>query len=150
MNSTEIRETIEYYRLQGVPQDQQVLIAMLREMQEAEGGALSMPLLEETAAALGIKASMLQAIIRRVPSLRLDTARHRLEVCGTCKAGAKLRGDVERTYGVKSGAIHEKKGFSYHVTPCMKNCRNGPSIRWDGVLYSRADTALVFSLIEKE
>ena len=32
---------IDYYRLQGAPGDQQMLIALLKEVQEAENGALS-------------------------------------------------------------------------------------------------------------
>lgn len=147
MHGEEIREMIEYYRGQGAQQDQQMLIALLREAQEAEGGALSLSMLEQIAQAYGMKVTLLQAIIRRVPSLRCETARHRLEICGTCRAGAKLRDEIERTYSVKSGTCSEAAGFSYWVTPCMKNCKNGPSIRWDGVLYGQASAAMVQALI---
>ena len=141
-----MEEIIAYYREQGAPQDQQMLIALLREAQQAQGGVLTMDTLEQIAGAYNIRAAVLHALIRRVPGLRLETAPHRLEICGTCRAGAALRDFVERTYNVKSGAI-SSAGFSYHVTPCMKNCKNGPSIRWDGVLHSRADAALIKKLI---
>ena len=143
-----IREIIEHYRDQGAPQDQQMLIALMREAQEETGGVLSQAVIEEIAAALGMKQTLLLALIRRVPSLRMENAAHRLEVCGTCRAGAALRAAIERTYGVKSGACCEAAGFSYHVTPCMKNCKNGPSVKWDGMLYSRADMNLVRALID--
>lgn len=142
-----IREIIGYYRDQGAPQDQQMLIALLREVQKEAGGVLTEAALMEIADTLGMKPTMLQALIRRVPSLRMENAAHRLEICGTCRLGAKLRDEIERTYGVKSGAVCEAAGFSYHVTPCMKNCKNGPSIKWDGVLHSHADMALVRALI---
>ena len=142
----DIQEMIGYYREQGAPQDQQMLIALLREAQEG-GGMLSQETLEAIAQAYGIKLSMLQAIIRRVSDLRCENIKHRLEVCGTCRSGAALRDFIERTYGVKSGAASEAAGFLYRVTPCMKNCKNGPSVRWDGVLYSHADEALVKKLI---
>lgn len=142
-----LREILEYYRGQGAPQDQQMLIALLRETQEEMGGVLSLAVIDEIAEALGLKPAMMMALIRRVPSLRMEMSAHRLEVCGTCRAGAKLRDEIERAYGVKSGACCEEAGFSYHVTPCMKNCKNGPSIRWDGVLYSHADVKLVRALI---
>ena len=145
-----IREIIEYYRAQGAPQDQQMLIALLREVQEETGGVLTQDALAEIADNFGMKCTMLYALVRRVPSLRLENAAHRLEICGTCRAGAKLRDEIERAYGVKSGAVCEAAGFSYHVTPCMKNCRNGPSIRWDGKLYSGADEMLIRTLIEKK
>ena len=142
-----MEEIIAYYRDQGAPQDQQMLIALLREVQQAQGGVLAADALERIACAYDIRVAVLHALIRRVPGLRLEDAPHRLEICGTCRQGAALRDFVERTYGVKSGAA-SKAGFSYHVTPCMKNCKNGPSIRWDGVLHSCADTALLRNLIE--
>lgn len=142
-----IQEIIEYYRGQGAPQDQQMLIALLREAQEDMGGVLSQAALQEIADSLGMKNTLLQALIRRVPSLRMENAAHRLEICGTCRAGARLRNEIERTYGVKSGEICEAAGFSYHVTPCMKNCKNGPSIKWNGTLHSHADMELVHALI---
>lgn len=149
MCGEEIREMIEYYRMQGAPQDQQMLISLLREAQEELGGLLSMDTLESISRAYGIRTTMLQAIIRRMPGLRLDDVPHRLEVCGTCRAGAKLRDFIERTYDVKSGGCSDA-GFAYRVTPCMKNCKNGPSLRWDGQLFSRADDALVKWLVEEK
>ena len=149
MHSEEMKEILAYYRAQGAPQDQQMLIALLREMQDLQGGVLAQGMLQEIAQAYGVRETMLQALIRRVPDLRMDTAPHRLEICGTCRAGAQLRDFVERTYGVKSGADSESGGFVYRVTPCMKNCKNGPSIKWDGVLYSRADEKLLRGLIGK-
>ena len=141
-----IREIIAYYQGQGAPQDQQMLIALLREAQDEMGGVLSQAVIEDIAQAMGMKSTMLLALIRRVPSLRMENAAHRLEVCGTCRAGAKLRDEIEHTYGVKSGAACGA-GFSYHVTHCMKNCKNGPSIKWDGVLHSQADMRLVRALV---
>ncbi|MBE5799036.1 MAG: formate dehydrogenase [Clostridiales bacterium] len=149
MNAEEIREMIEYYRAQGAPQDQQMLIALLREAQEAAGGVLAQGMLDEIAQAYGMKSTMLQAIIRRVPSLRCEAVPHRLEVCGTCKAGAQLRDVIERTYDVRSRSCNEALGFSYWVVPCMKNCKNGPSIRWDGQIYGQADMELVRQLVER-
>ena len=143
----DIREIIEAYRDQGAPQDQQMLIALLRELQDEMGGVLCGAAIAEAADTLGIKVSMLHALIRRVPSLRMENAAHRLEICGTCRAGARLRDEIERTYGVQSGAVCQAAGFSYHVTPCMKNCKNAPSIKWDGVLHSQADMRLVRALV---
>ena len=149
MSNQEIREIIEYYRGQGAPQDQQMLIALLREAQESGGGVLSWDTLEMIAEAYGIRSALLQALIRRVPSLRMENAAHRLEVCAACRAGAKLREFIERTYGMKSGSCNEAADVSYRVTPCMKNCKNGPSLRWDGVLYGHADEALIRKLMGK-
>lgn len=142
-----LQNLFEVYREQGVPQDQQMLIALLREMQDMAGGTLTEEVLSQTAGFYGMKPTLLQALIRRVPDLRMASCAHRLEMCGNCKQGAALRAWVEDTYRVKSGGSCEQAGFSYHVTPCMKNCKNGPSVRWDGKLYSCADQKLLLSLI---
>ena len=143
----DLQNLFEIYREQGVPQDQQMMIALLREVQEMTGGTLTEDVLRHVADAYGIKTSLLLALVRRVPGLRMASCAHRLEMCGNCKQGAALRAWVEDTYRVKSGGSCEQAGFSYHVTPCMKNCKNGPSVRWDGKLYSCADQKLLLSLI---
>lgn len=149
MQDERFSEIIAYYRQQGAPQDQQMLVALLREAQQENGGVLSDVILELITKECGIKSSMLQALIRRIPDLRCADVPHRLEVCGTCKAGAKLRDYIERTYCVKSGSCNVGAGFSYHVTSCMKNCKNGPSIRWDGKLYGGANETLISELVKK-
>ena len=143
-----MKELIDYYREQGAPGDQQMLIWLLREIQEQRGGVLDAEALGAVCAAYGLKENMLMALIRRVPSLRLSSVPNRLEVCGTCPKGRALRAFIEDNWQLKSGSACEKAGFSYHVTGCMKNCKNGPSIRWNGVLYSHADEELVRRLIQ--
>ena len=148
MNSEEIRGLIEYFRTQGAPADQQMLIMLLREVQDAEEGVLSQNSLGEIMKAYNLKPAVLQALLRRIPALRCETVPHKLEICGTCRSGAALRSYIEDHYGVKSGGSSERAGFSYRVTGCMKNCKHGPSVRWDGVLYPRADIDLLQRLIE--
>lgn len=148
MDKEALSGMIEYYRGQGAPQDQQMIIALLREAQEACGGVLSQDVIDSIAQAYGVKSTFLLAFVRRIPGLRFEDAPHRLEVCGTCRAGTALRAFIEKTYGVTSGGS-SAAGFSYHVTQCMKNCRNGPSVRFDGQLYSHADEALIRRLVGK-
>ena len=78
----------------------------------------------------------LPALIRRIPDLRMHTHPHRLEVCGRC--GAQLGAWIERTYGAKPGGASDRGGFTFHVLPCLKNCKAGPSARWDGEWIPRA------------
>lgn len=149
MDDRQMREMIDYYIEQGAPQDQQMLIALLREAQEADGGVLSQGLLSAIAQACGVKVTMLQALMRRVPGMRSESVPHRLEICGTCKESARLRDDIERMYAVKGGGCSEVGRFSYWVTSCMKNCKNGPSVKWDGKLYSHASVELIQKLVGK-
>ena len=148
MNEAQWQEMIEDYRAQGVPGDQQMLIALLREAQEADGGVLSRWTISALAQAYGIRESLIDALIRRVSGLYSEEAAHRLEICGICRAGAPLLEMIARTYGVKSGEACDSAGFVYRVVPCMKNCKNGPCVRWDGQLYSSMDKKRLRALIE--
>ena len=147
MQTQPIYDLIEYFRTQGAPGDQQMLILLLREAQQADGGVLSGPSLDAIMEAYNLKPSFLQAFIRRIPSLRSETVPHKLEICSTCQKGGPLRSFIEDTYGVKSGGLCESAGFSYRVTGCMKSCKNGPSVRWDGQLYPRATIEILKNLI---
>lgn len=142
--SWNIREAAAYYKTQGAPGDSGAVIALLREIQQENGGSIPRFLLEAAAAQLEVKESFFLALIRRIPSLRLaDT--HCLELCAgpNCGKRAALAEFVEKTYGIRP----EK--FTWRTVPCMRLCGKGPNIRWDGRLYSKADEALLRELIEK-
>lgn len=136
----EFDEAVSYYRSQGAPKDQQMLIALLKEAMQ-ETGPLTQEMLDRIARAFGLAPSVLNALVRCVPGLRMAAHPHRLEICSRC--GAKLAAWIESAYHVKNGGACDMGGFTFHVTGCMKNCKAGPSLRWDGVLYPRADEALV-------
>ena len=133
--------------------EQGALVALLREVQEERGGALPAADLAEIAAALSLRDTFLSAIIRRYPGLRTEEAPHRLELCGgprcSGRGAARLAAFVEETYGVRPGGVSASGRFTYRITGCMKNCPNGPSLRWDGALHSRADEALIRALVDE-
>lgn len=137
-----LSEAISYYKSQGAPADQNALVSLLREVQTESGGSIPRSILPEIAAGLGTKESLLNALIRRYPSLRLaDT--HTLELCGgpNCPRRAPLAAFVEKTWGPKP------RGFTVKQVPCMRLCGKGPNIKWDGKLYHNADEALLRKLI---
>ena len=138
-----LQEAAQYYRKQGAPGDQNALIAFLREMQQENGGTIPVSLLAEGARLLGTKESLLLALIRRIPSLRLGE-NHCLELCAgpNCSRRAALAAFVEKTYGEKPG------NFTLKYVPCMRLCGKGPNIRWDGKVYHGADEALIRRLVE--
>ena len=150
--SAKLQDILAYYQARGAAGDQQMLVALLREVQELYHGVIPGGALAEAAAALGVKESFLSAVVKRYPSLRTEGGPHRLELCGgeRCRdrGSARLAAFVERAYGVKSGGVSEKGGFSFLVTGCMKNCGRGPSLKWDGHICSNADEELIRRLAE--
>lgn len=138
----DIQEAISYYKSQGAPVDQNALVNLLREVQTESGGRIPRNALPRIAEGLNTKESLLLALIRRYPSLRLSDV-HVLELCGgpNCPRRANLAGFVEKTWGAKPAK------FTVKQVPCMRMCGKGPNIRWDGKLYNGADEALLRKLI---
>ena len=75
-----LEEALSYYKTLGAPEDQNVLISLLREIQQESGGSIPGFAVTEAAAFYGIKDSLLLALVHRVPSLRLGDT-HVLELC---------------------------------------------------------------------
>ena len=142
--SWNLEEALGYYKKQGAPADQSALISLLREIQQEHGGSIPVGLLPAIGEAYAIKETYLQAIIKRIPSLRLADS-HCLELCGgpNCSKRARLAEFVEKTYG------KNPKNFTVKYVPCMRMCGKGPNLKWDGKLYNGADEALVRKLVEK-
>lgn len=142
--SWNLEEALAYYKRQGAPGDQSALVSLLREVQQAHGGSIPRAQLAPIREAYGLKVTYLNAIIKRIPSLRLSDT-HCLELCSgpNCSRRAALAAFVEKTYGPKP------KGFTVKYVPCMRLCGKGPNIKWDGNLYHQADEVLLRQLIEE-
>ena len=134
-----LEEAILYYKQQGAPGDQSALISLLREAQQENGGRIPKGIPTVIAQAYGVKESFLLAIIKRIPSLRLEDS-HCLELCTgpNCGKHAALAALAEEACAGK---------FTLKYVPCMRLCGKGPNLRWDGKLYQHADAALLRSLI---
>lgn len=139
-----LSEAIQFYRLQGAPRDQNALIGLLREIQNEFQGRIPSHILPEIASAYGIGEGFLKAIIARIPSLRLADS-HILEICSGPNCGKHSQIAIYAEEYVQS---HPGK-FSVKYVPCMRMCRKGPNIKWDGKLYHNADTTLLKQLFEE-
>ena len=141
--SWNFEEAAAYYQKMGAPGDQNVLIGLLREVQQENGGSIPVYVAGQIAVYYGVKEALVLAIIKRIPSLRLTDA-HCLEICAgsNCSKKGALAQFVEKTYGVKPAK------FILKYTGCMRLCGKGPNIKWDGKIYHQADEALIRSLVE--
>lgn len=135
----QIMDAVRYYKKQGAPGDQTVLVSLLREVQAFSGGIPAW-VLEPIARELGTKESYLLAVIKRIPSLRLaDT--HVLELCAgpNCGKATALAAAAER--------LCAQRGVELRFCGCMRLCGKGPNIKFDGKLYHKADEALLKQLL---
>ena len=138
--SWNLEEAVDHYRRQGAPQDQSALVSLLKEVQEEKGGSIPGMVLPAIGERLGVKESFLLAIIRRIPSLRLDQT-HLLEVCAGANCG-KCAGLAACAEKLASETV------TVRFVGCMRLCGKGPNIRWEGTIYQNADVALLKKLVK--
>ena len=133
-----LEEAIEWYRRQGAPGDQTALRELLKEVQQHFGGSIPRGLLDSVAEGLGVKVSLLLAMIRRIPSLHLADI-HVLELCAgkNCGRHADLAQFAEGL---------ARDGLTVRFIPCQRMCGKGPNIRYDGKLYHGATEELLKEL----
>ena len=136
-----LEEAVSYYKRQGAPSDQSALTGLLREVQQEHGGSIPQGLIPTLARLCGTKESLLLALIRRLPSLRLGGS-HVLELCAgpNCGRHAALAAAAEKL---------QSSRITVRFVPCMRMCGKGPNLRWDGTLYHKADEALLRRLAEE-
>lgn len=138
--SWSLEEAISYYKAQGAPQNQNILISLLREIQAENGGSIPVYTLNTVASAYGVKDSFLQAVIKRIPSLRLENT-HCLELCVGPNCGK------HKALAACAKQLSADEPFTLKFTPCMRMCGKGPTLRWDGVLYHQATEDLLRTLV---
>ena len=137
-----LTDALHYYKSAGAPADQQALISLLREIQANHNGSLTRSDLARIAEFYQIKEAILLALIRRIPSLRLNDT-HILELCAGPNCGKCT--DLARC----AEQLQKKYGYTLKYTGCMRMCGKGPNIRWDGKLYHGATEALLRELVKK-
>lgn len=135
-----MEELIAYYKRMGAPADQSMLIALLKEIQEVQNG-IPPYAISEIVQEMGVKESLLLALIRRIPSLRLSDS-HLLELCAgpNCGRHAALASFAQKNM---------PKNVQVKFVPCMRLCGKGPNIKFDGKLYHAADETLLRALIQE-
>ena len=133
-----LEETIGWYRKQGAPGDQTAVRELLKEVQNNFGGSIPKGILDTVAEGLSVKPSLLLAMIRRVPSLRLaDT--HVLELCAGRNCG-------RHTDLAKFAESLRSDSMTVCFIPCQRMCGKGPNIRYDGKFYHGATEELLQEL----
>lgn len=148
----EMKKIIEHYKEEGAAKDQALLVEMLKETQKLYGGLLKESTLKKICEKLDIKKSYLKAAMKEIPDLRLEKEKHKLKICGGKKCmssgNEELKKYIKKTYDVKEGEVSEKGSFSYKVCGCMKKCKDGPCVEWDGKVHTGMTPKKLDKLIE--
>lgn len=141
--SWNLDEAIDYYKTQGAPRNQTSLVNLMKEIQTESGGSIPSYCLASVANAYQVKESFLQAVIKRIPSLRLENV-HCLELCAgpNCSRHTALSACAKQ--------LQTNGGnFALKFTPCMRMCGKGPNLKWNGVIYHQATEELLRRLVNE-
>ena len=135
-----MEEMLAYYRRQGAPGDQTALVNLLKELQQTHGGVPKWAV-AEIAEYYKIKESFILAVVKRIPSLRLQDT-HLLEVCAgpNCGKHTALAAEAEK--------LCKLKGIELKYMGCQRMCGKGPNIKFDGKLYHKATVELLRELLK--
>ena len=135
-----MKEILDYYRRQGAPGDQTALVGLLKELQQTYG-AVPKWAVGEIAEEYKVKESFILAVVKRIPSLRLQDT-HLLQLCAgpNCGKHTALAAEAER--------LCKLKGVELKYMGCQRMCGKGPNIRFDGKLYNKATVELLQELLK--
>lgn len=139
----DLNEILSYYRTQGAPENQNLLIQLLREIQQKNGGTIPVYAVKEIVREYAVKEGLVLALIKRIPSLRLGEG-HFLELCAGPGCGK------HRALAAYAQELQKKStnAFELKFVSCMRMCGKGPNIRWDGKLYHKATKELITELVK--
>ena len=135
-----MKEMLDYYRRQGAPSDQTALVNLLKELQQTYG-AVPKWAVGEIAEEYKVKESFILAVVKRIPSLRLQDT-HLLQLCAgpNCGKHTALAAEAEK--------LCKLKGVELKYMGCQRMCGKGPNIRYDGKLYNKATIELLQELLK--
>ena len=135
-----MKEILDYYRRQGAPGDQTALVGLLKELQQTYG-AVPKWAVGEIAEEYKVKESFILAVVKRIPSLRLQDT-HLLQLCAgpNCGKHTALAAEAEK--------LCKLKGVELKYMGCQRMCGKGPNIKFDGKLYHKATVELLQELLK--
>lgn len=134
---TQTGEILDYYKGLADRASQEVIVDMLRELQELYG-CISPALGEMAAEAAGVKASTIKAIVKRIPSLKEAAYQKEIVICvgKSCaaKGNLELLQKMRKQLDVSAEGISGDGKVCLRTRACLKHCRTSPNVMVDQCL----------------
>ena len=135
----QIEEIFSYYGSQKDKGTQDMVVALLKELQEVEGyitSRLKCRVLEVTE----VTENYLNCLLKMYPSIKEQATLHEIIVCTgeRCgkKGGMEIQQNIKRELEIGKDGISKDGRFQLRTRNCLKKCRTSPNIMIDGELYS--------------
>ena len=140
----QLQELLTYYKSIRETGGQELLIALLREIQSLCG---CVPPAAQAAAARKTAPAAVAALVKRLPGLNAAPYAHRIVVCTgprcAAKGGAAVLKAFEMALGIKAGQVTDDGRFLLDTQNCLKQCGSAPNTRIDNDLFKQVAPDLV-------
>lgn len=135
----QLDEIFTYYSGQKDRHTQEMVVALLREIQEVQG-CVDAKAREKVLEITGVGEGFLKTILRLHPSIKEAANLHEIvactgERCGK-KNGIEILGNLRKELGIVKDGISSDGQFYLKTQNCLKQCKTSPNLMIDGVLYS--------------
>ncbi|SCI47000.1 NADH-quinone oxidoreductase subunit 2 [uncultured Roseburia sp.] len=132
---------------------QEVLVELLRELQEVQG-FIDAQMIERAAAVTGFKPVVAETIVKRYPSLKAAPYKHKVVVCTGRNCSQKgnhiLLSKLKKSLGVDKNGISKDKRIYLTTVNCLRNCLQAPNIMIDGIVYSGLDCSEICDMLAED
>ncbi len=147
----EIEEIFSYYSRQKDKSSQEMVVALLQELQEVQG-CLTPELKRRTQEITEVSASFLQCLIRMYPSLKETRCSHEIIACTgeRCakKEGLAILEQLRKELKPDKNGVSADGEFELRTRNCLKQCRTSPNLLIDGDLYCGDDLKDIRKLLQ--
>lgn len=137
--SEEIEEIFSYYGKQRDKSSQEMVVSLLRELQEVEG-CITPELKRRVIETTEVTDKFLNCLIKMYPSIKEVKQVHEIIACTgeRCakKDGMTILQNLRWELGIKKDGISADGRFELRTRNCLKQCRTSPNMYIDGKLYS--------------
>lgn len=135
----QLEEIFSYYGEQKDKNSQEMVVALLRELQEV-CGCITLDLKKKVIETTGVSENFLQCLLRMYPSLKEVKTEHEVicctgERCGK-KDGAALLRKWKEQFSIQENGISADGKIELRTQNCLKRCKTAPNVMVDGVVYS--------------
>lgn len=145
-----LQRIFSYYQAQ--PQEQELMLQMLRDIQEVTG-QLSTSVLERAASEINVKSSVLSCLVKYAKDLKPAAYDHKIVACTGPRCARKDGMELLRI--LKEELKPDKDGISKdgHIllTPrcCLKHCKTAPNLMIDDELVPHVTKEQLPELLRK-
>ena len=139
MEQEKLQEILERYAKIRDTGGQELIVTLLREIQDAEG-YIPDSLHAQAARAMQVSPAVITALIKRIPGFKSAPSKYAITVCTGPRCAAKGSREILRTFEtilhIRAGQATPDGLISLETQNCFKKCGSAPNVRCGHTIYT--------------